>query len=106
MKKNSSLDGQNAPGLNYSITDVKLSGLFDICLDNYLEMYYYDWEEKMYFRQTDDPAWQADEVYQLYFLDEAMDEYILCWGKRIVYINFAEIPTVEQIAVVEEKLNK
>jgi len=101
-------DGQHAPELSYEIVEVKLAVLFDLCLNDYLEMYHYEWEEpeenKRQFRQTDDPAWQADAVYQLYRQDEVMDEYILCWGNRIVYIDFDEIPTAEQIAVAVEKL--
>ncbi|MGB8454740.1 MAG: hypothetical protein WCD89_20720 [Anaerocolumna sp.] len=90
--------------------DVKLPGLFDIYLNDYLEMYNYKREkpkeEKRYFKQTDDPAWQADVVYQLYTQNEAEAEYILCWSNRIVYINYEEIPTSEQIAITVEKLSK
>jgi len=32
-----------------------------------------------------------------------MDEYVPCWGNRIVYIHFDEVPTTEQIAVVVGK---
>jgi hypothetical protein len=35
-----------------------------------------------------------------------VSEYVLCWGDRIVYINFDEIPTAEQIAIVVRKLSK
>lgn len=103
-------DGYNAPELRYEIVEVKLSALFDICLKDYLEMYNYDWEipeeEKRYFLQTEDPVWQADKAYQLFVQNEALDEYILCWGNRIVYINFDESPTVEQITIAVEKLSK
>ncbi len=109
-RQNALPDGQFAPELSYSIVDVKWPGLFDICLNDYLEMYVYDWdepeEEKRYFRQTDDPVWQADGVYQLYYQGEAMDEYILCWGRRIVHINFEGIPTAEQVAIAVRKLSK
>lgn len=101
-------DGQQAPELRYTIVDVKLPVLSDTCLNEYLTMY--DWdepeEEKRYFKQTDDPAWLADKVYQLYFQDEAMAEYILCWGSRIVYIRLDEAPAAEQIAIAVEKLRK
>lgn len=103
-------DGRLAPELNYAIVDVKLPGLFAICLNDYLDMYDYERnvpeEDKKRFRKTDDPAWQADAVYQLYHQDEAKDEYILCWSNRIVYINFDELPTAQQIAVAFEKLSK
>ncbi|NLB41748.1 MAG: DUF2812 domain-containing protein [Clostridiales bacterium] len=103
-------DGQHAPELRYEIVEVKLAVLFDICLNDYLDKYDYDWDEpedfKSYFQITDDPAWQADAVYQLYYQGEGMNEYILCWGNRIVNISFEEIPTTEQITIVVEKLGK
>lgn len=103
-------DGQNAPELRYEIVKVKLPVLFDLCLKEYLDRYNYEWEkpeeDKRYFQQTDEPAWQAHAVYQLYRQDEAMNEYILCWDNRIVYINFDGIPTTEQIAAAVEKLSK
>lgn len=103
-------DGRNAPELRYEIVQVKLPALFGLCLKDYLDQYNYERdfpeEDKRYFRLTDDHAWQADAVYQLYRQDEAMDEYILCWGNRIVYINFDEIPTAEQIAIATEKLSE
>jgi hypothetical protein len=102
-------DGMLAPELNYSIVDVKLPCLFDLCLNDYLNMYNYDWKKsennRRYFQQTDAPAWQADAVYQLYQQDEAREEYVLCWDSRIVYINLEEEPTVEQINIITEKLD-
>lgn len=103
-------DGRQAPGLRYEIVKVKLPALFDLCLNDCLDMYNYDWEEpeeeKRVFRQMNDPAWRADAVYQLYRQDDAMSEYLLCWGYRIVYINLDKMPTAEQIAIVVEKLSK
>lgn len=101
-------DGQRAPELRYEIVEVKVDSLFEICLKDYLEMYNYDWEEpiedKLYFLQVEEPVWQADKVYQLHVQNEALEEYILCWGNRIVYINFDKIPTAEQVTIVVEKL--
>lgn len=109
-RQDSFLDGQLAPELNYAIVDVRLPALFDLCLHDYLDMYHYERnmpeEDRRLFRLVDGPTWQADAVYQLYRSNETMSEYILCWGYRIVYINFDEIPTVEQIAITVEKLSK
>lgn len=108
-RQNAFPDGQHAPTLNYVIMSVKLPALFDICLNDYLGMHHYDQEvpeeEKWYFRQTDDVAWQADAAYQLYRHNEAFAEYILCWDNQIVYINYDEIPTAEQIAITVQKLS-
>jgi hypothetical protein len=102
-------DGLPATELNYVIMSVKLPAIFDICLNDYLGMYHYDREapeeEKRYFRQIDDVPWQADAAYQLYRHNEALAEYILCWDNQIVYINYDEIPTTEQIAITVEKLS-
>ena len=101
-------DGQLAPELNYAIVDVKWPMLYDLSLNDYLEMYNYHWKEPeeitKNFKRTDSTIWQADIAYQLYDQDEAKDEYILCWGNRIVYINYDEVPTTEQIAITIEKL--
>lgn len=101
--------------LYYSIAAVKWPPLFDLCLKDYLNMHdklsryplIAPSSSKKKFLKTDDPVWQADSVYQLY--DDkvgAKDDYILCWGNRIVYVDFQEIPTSEQIAVASEKLRQ
>lgn len=98
---------QDLPQLRYEIVETKLPVLFDLCLSDYLDRYgrYMREEERWEFWETDDATWQADAVYQLYRQDDAMSEYILCWGDRIVYIEFEEMPTAGQIAVAAEKLS-
>mgnify|MGYP000684077837 CR=1 FL=1 len=102
-------DGRQAPELSYTIVDVKLPALYDICLNHYLGRYD-DWdadapvEKKRYFQETNGPAWKADRVYQLHIQEETRAEYILCWGSRIVSIHFDEAPTTQQIAIAVEKL--
>lgn len=107
-QQNSFPDGQQAPELTYTIVDVKVHALFDICLNDFLEMYSYDYdlpeEYRRYFKKINDPRWQVDSVYQLYTQEEAMDEYILEFGSRIVYINFDGIPSDKQIAIAVAKM--
>ncbi|KPU42465.1 hypothetical protein OXPF_42500 [Oxobacter pfennigii] len=109
-RQNSFPDDRYAPELKYEIVKVKLPALFNLCLNDYLDQYHYEkdvpQEDKRYFKKTDDPTWQADAVYQLYQQNEGLDEYILCWSNRIVYIDFDEIPTAEQIDIAAEKLSK
>ena len=97
------------PELRYSIVRVKWPALFELCLQEYLEMYNYEWrapeENHLFYRPTDDPLWQADAVYQLHDQNEALSEYVLCWGSSIVHISFDDIPTAQQIAVTVEKLS-
>lgn len=95
--------------LSYSIVLVKWPALFELCLEDYLNMFNYAHVPELnnrQFRLTNDPAWQADRVYQLFRQDEAEDQYILCWGNRIVHIDFDAPPTTEQISVATKKLNQ
>jgi hypothetical protein len=101
-------DSKVAPELTYTIVDVKFPGLFNLCLNEYLNQY--DWrasaKEKWHFLLTNEPAWRADAVYQLYMQDKAENAYILCWGNRIVFIRYSTPPTLEQISITVEKLRK
>ncbi len=98
------------PELRYEIVDVKLPVLFDLCLNEYLDRYNDEWREPgtkgRNWRDINDIAWQADQVYQLYYEDDPSAIYIVCWGSRIVQITFEEIPSAEQIAIAGERLRK
>ncbi|MPM63907.1 hypothetical protein SDC9_110791 [bioreactor metagenome] len=98
----------NAPDLRYEVVDVKLDWLYEPSLNQYFRRYSvsgdYPTEFQRQLRRTDDPNWQADAVYQLFRQDIALSEYLICWGSRLVYIQFDEIPAADQIAVAAEKL--
>lgn len=99
------LSGNIAPEIYYTITDVKLPALFDLCLRDSLETYHYYFADgRRVTRQTDDPLWQADAVYQPTCDNEPLNDYLVCWGNRIVTIHFDFAPTPSQIAVAAEKL--
>lgn len=108
-QQNSFPDGQSAPRLSYEIVKVKLPLLYTLCLKDYLDMYFERDEPGMNiwrYQQTDDPAWRANEVYQLFYQEETIGEYILCFKDRIIHIRFDEVPTTEQIAIAVEKLSQ
>lgn len=49
----------------------------------------------------------ANEAYRLYDSNSgASNEYLLCYDDFLVEINFSWEPTVEQMAVVGEKLGR
>lgn len=97
--------GNIAPEIYYTITDVKLPALFELCLaDRQKTYHYYFADERRVSRQTDDPQWQADAVYRLYYDNEPLNDYLLCWGSRIVTIHFDFSPTPQQITVAAQKL--
>lgn len=99
------LSGNIAPEIYYTITDVKLPALFDLCLRAALETYHYYFADgSRVSRQTNDPLWQADAVYQPTCDNEPLNDYLVCWGNRIVTIHFDFDPTPSQIAVAAEKL--
>ena len=103
--QSASPNGNIAPEIYYTITDVKLPALFDLCLKDSLKTYqYYFADTRRVSRQTDDPLWQADAVYQPYYDNEALNDYLVCWGNRIVTIHFDFAPTPRQLEVAAEKL--
>lgn len=99
------------PELDYEIVDVKFAPLYDLCLkelmavrkfDDDLEFLKETWE------QTNDEAWHADAVYELYVggKPSGIPEYVVCWGNRIVRIRFFNWkPDFVQIKVAAEALS-
>lgn len=92
-------ESSDTPSIEYTITDIKLPLLYDVCKQDMLETGQYE-----AFVPVDGTTWNATEVYQLYWHDSARNTYLICWEKRIVEITFYWAPTPEQIAVVVEKL--
>ncbi|MBQ7800758.1 MAG: DUF2812 domain-containing protein [Oscillospiraceae bacterium] len=99
------------PDLRYVIVDVKLPWLYDTCLNALREQYtgweYTDVYGNVYhdeFVEVDAAPWDADRVYQGYSGEYPETEYILCYGDRIINIEFDWEPTAEQMRIVREKL--
>ena len=90
-------DEDDAPELNYEVTDVKFAPLFDACLDGELKYYqnytvtfyrthrpFRNWE----YREVDAAPWGADRAWQAF--DTEDDSWGVSWvltrGRRIVRI--------------------
>ncbi len=94
------------PELYYSVTVVKLPGLYDLCKNAYLrnaDRSETDWKHR--YTPIDGGAWGAAEAYQL--TDPAMKRFhsfLLCYEDRIVSIRFDWEPTAAEKRIVAQKL--
>ncbi len=53
-----------------------------------------------------DSAWKADKVYRVFYENEYQNKWLVCWGNRIVEMNFYNCDelTDSQKAVIAKKL--
>lgn len=97
--------------LEYTITEVKLPPLYEFCkksllnsrkdevVDGQIEFY-------EHFEPVDPTPWQAQEAYRLYWsYGHFIDQYLLCYEKRIMVVTFSWEPTAEQMAIVGDTLS-
>lgn len=95
----------------YALTEVKLPPLYEFCkksllnsrkdevVDGQIEFY-------EHFEPVDPTPWQAEEAYRLYWsYGHFIDQYLLCYEKRIIVVTFSWEPTAEQMAIVGDKLS-
>ena len=98
------------PDLEYTITEVKLPFLYDLCKNSLVnarqdevvdgQVDFYD-----HYEPVDPTPWNAEEAYRLYWsYGHFVDIYLLCYEKRIVELWFFWEPTDEQIAIAAERL--
>ena len=99
--------GNGGSSLRYVVVNVKFAPLFDGCLREYLTMYHGQQIEDIFgntyyreFHPIDPTAWGADRAWQLYSKEEALTEYLLVYGNRIVNFDFSQEPTQEQKNIV------
>ena len=99
------------PELRYVILDVKTPWILDTCLKELLDQYagweYTDVYGNVYhdeFVEVDAAPWGADAAYQGFNGGYAETEYVLCYGDRIINIEFDWEPTAQQMVIVREKL--
>lgn len=94
--------------INYEITDVKMSFLYDFIKNKLInsrqdeingDTLFID-----HFEPIDPGVWNAQEAYQLHWSDSILDHYLVCWENRIVEITFYWTPTQEQIQKAAEVL--
>lgn len=115
MSQHPRLDAENfkdMPHLEYTITDIKLPFLYDICKDRLLREQDDTNDDRIpegfknVYEAQDVAPWGAQEVYLLVAQDSGpMNWYLLCYEDCIIEIKFDWEPTPEQISIVAEKLS-
>lgn len=106
------MDVREAPGIRYTVYDVKWNVLYDLCLDELLHQYddLYDeeipenWREK--FCAIDATAWDATIAYQQFTDEVSSNHYILCYDAIIVELVADWELTDAQKRIVGEKLTQ
>ena len=103
------LSGQGE-SLRYVVIEVKFAPLFDACLREYLTMAHDQQVTDIFgntycreFQPIDSTGWGADRAWQLYDREEALTEYLLVYGNRIVNFDFSLEPTQEQKDIVKAR---
>lgn len=100
----------SVPELCYTVTKIKFSPLYELCLNSVLRKYSAKAQAAApeEFRNTwveqDATPWNAQVVYQRYTGNKARVDYLVGWPDRIVELYFDWTPTQEQIAIVAQKL--
>lgn len=97
------------PDLHYVVSDIKWSAMYEFSLESILSKrqdVIRDGELLMedHYVEVDPVPWKADRVYQGLYEGELLDDYVLCYGDRIVELDLWEYPTTEQMAVIAERL--
>lgn len=94
------------PWLRYEVSDVRLPMCLELCLDGYLDQYdnRYGAITGLHFRPLNEPAWGADEVWQVWDGEGPRASYLACRGSRIVWLMADDFLTPEQTEVVSAKL--
>lgn len=97
------------PDLEYTIVEVKADFLYDFCLTEMLdtgdEPDMYNETGKTYFdeyRQADASPWGAEAAYELYYGTNFRNEYVLCYGNKIIHLEPDWEMTEEQKVIVGE----
>lgn len=105
-------DFHELPDLQYTITTVKSPIIYEWVKDQM----YWDMDEsddkdipvghRLVLKEQDPAPWGANEVYRLY-QEEGwyMNWYLLCYDDWIIDIRFDWEPTVDDMAIVKQKLN-
>ena len=92
--------------LEYQVVEVHLPALFDLCRNSYLSRYdnRYSAITELHFRPLTDPAWGADEVWQVWDNEGPWPYYLACKNGRIVWLMADDFLTPEQTDIATEHL--
>lgn len=88
----------SAQVLNYEIVELKNKFFYNSCVDYYISLH----ESNVH--QTNDPAWNANKVYQVFDNARPLGIYIVCYDDMIVYYNGFDTLTSQQAEIAYEKL--
>lgn len=94
----------NAPEFYYEIVTLNNNHFYDDCVDYYLDLYSIRKKQNMSVHQTDDPAWNANKVYQVFDETTPLGIYIACYDEKIIFYNGYSTLTSQQAEIVYEKL--
>lgn len=97
-----------APKLRYTLVDVKVSWLYDLCLEELLHGQKRIGVLETYTYQPMDPVpWGAAEAYQGYDMQGSIvNRYLLCYDKLIAEIALDWEPTSEQIQMIRNRMEQ
>ena len=104
-------DALAEPEMQYRIVHIKAPFLYNWVLYLMLEEFDHNyafpeddpnWNED---RSVDPDPWGANEAYQLVLGEETKNRYLLCYDSCIIEIDLDWEPTVEEMAIVNQKLN-
>ena len=98
------------PYLEYTITEIRVPLLYEFCKNSLLGQRKDETVDGQvvfpdHYELIDASQWRANEAYRLYWSTGYLDKYLLCYDKRIVEISFDWEPTMEQMAIVADKLS-
>ena len=100
------------PDLQYTITTVKVPFIYEWCKDQM----FWDLDEskdtdipvghRIVLKEDNSDSWGANVVYRLYHEEGwYLNWYLLCYEDKIIDIRFDWEPTIEDMAIVNQKLN-
>ena len=112
ISQDATVNRQGVAEIIYEITEVKFKPVYDLC---YEDIFYgiddskdknIPAEYRAQLIEQTDPAWNADKVYRLRYLDEYEDKWLICWDNKIVEIRLynCEELTDSQKSIIGEKL--
>lgn len=92
----------SALALSYEIVEFKNKLFYSTCLDYYLKPYISS--DSLYdIHQTNDPVWEATQVYQVFDNATPIGVYIVCYDDMIVYLDSFAPLTSQQAEIASEK---
>lgn len=97
---------KEAPELSYTIIDVKIPALYEVCVDYFLrEASRYD--ETSEYRTIEDTRWDAKEVYKIFDGTSYVNTYLVCYENRLIRISLYDFIFTnddEAVKIISEKL--